>query len=176
MIFVTTGTQLPFDRLMQAMHSWSVQNPGQTIVSQTGAGRGDYEDITCHAHLTQAAFQDHIQAADIIVAHAGMGSILMASEAGKPIVIMPRRADLGEHRNDHQQGTAQEMAALPNVYVASDAAALCDILDRLVAGQSHQAQPRLASTAQPQLLYALRSFVWDLPPAMPVPPLQQAAS
>ena len=35
---------------------------------------------------------------------------------------MPRRADLGEHRNDHQRDTAAEMSRLSNVTVVEDSA------------------------------------------------------
>jgi UDP-N-acetylglucosamine transferase subunit ALG13 len=46
-----------------------------------------------------------------------MGTILSAAELGKPVILMPRRAKFGEHRNDHQQDTALEMARLSNVTV-----------------------------------------------------------
>jgi UDP-N-acetylglucosamine transferase subunit ALG13 len=53
-----------------------------------------------------------------------MGTILSAAELGKPVILMPRRAKFGEHRNDHQQDTAREMARLSNVTVAEDGEAL----------------------------------------------------
>ena len=46
-----------------------------------------------------------MDAAAAIVAHAGMGTILTALETGKRLLVMPRRAALGEHRNDHQLAT-----------------------------------------------------------------------
>jgi UDP-N-acetylglucosamine transferase subunit ALG13 len=100
-----------------------------------------------------------MEAARIVVAHAGMGSILMAAEAGKPIVILPRRADLGEHRNDHQLDTAAEMSALSNVHVVEDAAQLGQTLSKLLA-TAPTAAGAVPSTAQPQLLAALREFIW----------------
>ncbi len=59
-----------------------------------------------------------MQAATAIVAHAGMGTILTALEMGKPLLVMPRRAALGEHRNDHQLATASRFAELGRVKVA----------------------------------------------------------
>ena len=38
-----------------------------------------------------------------------MGTILSALHAGKPLVVMPRRASLGEQRNEHQLATAKHM-------------------------------------------------------------------
>lgn len=159
MIFVTVGTQLPFDRLIGAMSLWAGQNPAQKVVAQTGAGRADFPHIASHATLDQAAFQRHVEAADVIVAHAGMGSILMAAEAGKPIVILPRRAALGEHRNDHQLDTAAEMAALSNVHVVDGAKALGAKLTALLQVAPAKAAG-LSAAAQPQLLAALREFIW----------------
>ena len=162
MIFVTVGTQLPFDRLVGAVAVWAQQNPGQQVVAQTGAGRADYAALTCHAHLDQGAFADMFKAADVVVAHAGRGSILTAAELGKPIVIMPRRSDLAEHRNDHQSATAAKMAALSNVYVAQDAGEVARLLTRLAAeAPADVSLPVLSTAAQPALLAALREFVFD---------------
>jgi UDP-N-acetylglucosamine transferase subunit ALG13 len=162
MIFVTVGTQLPFDRLIGAVDVWAQHSAGQRVVAQTGAGRADYAAITCHAHLDQAAFADMFKSADVVVAHAGMGSILTAAELGKPIVIMPRRADLGEHRNDHQSATAAKMAALSNVYVAQDAGDVARLLTQLaMQAPAHAGVPTLSASAQPALIETLRDFVFD---------------
>lgn len=159
MIFVTVGTQLPFDRLVGAVDAWAGRTPGQTVIAQTGSGRADYAHLVCKPTLDQTGFRATLEAADVIVAHAGMGSILMAAEAGKPIVIMPRRADLGEHRNDHQRDTAARMASLSNVHVAEDAEALETTLSALMA-QDAGSRSVLTATAQPQLLATLRDFIW----------------
>jgi hypothetical protein len=62
-----------------------------------------------------------------------MGTILSAAELGKPLILMPRRAKFGEHRNDHQQDTALEMARLTNVTVVEDGEALHTELDLALA-------------------------------------------
>ena len=38
LIFVTIGSALPFDRLVQAMDDWARDNPGEDILAQTGDG------------------------------------------------------------------------------------------------------------------------------------------
>lgn len=45
--------------------------------------------------------------ARLIVAHAGMGTIISAMTKGKPIIVFPRIAALGEHRNEHQLATSK---------------------------------------------------------------------
>ena len=54
----------------------------------------------------------------MIVSHAGMGTIISAMQQAKPIIIFPRIAALGEHRNEHQMATAKQMAKMKYVYVA----------------------------------------------------------
>ena len=46
----------------------------------------------------------------------------------KPIIIFPRIAAWGEHRNEHQLATAQKMKELGYVYVATDAKELKELL------------------------------------------------
>ena len=49
-----------------------------------------------------------------------MGSIISALQKRKPIIVFPRIAALGEHRNEHQMATAKKMKKLGFVYVALD--------------------------------------------------------
>ena len=58
--------------------------------------------------------------ARLIVAHAGMGTIISAMTKGKPIIVFPRIAALGEHRNEHQLATSKKMKELGYAYVANN--------------------------------------------------------
>src|SRR5690606_21176889 len=89
------------------------------------------------AHIKFAPFLDppefrkRVTEARAIVAHAGMGSIITALELGKPIVVMPRRGDLRETRNDHQIATAKQLVDLGRVQAAYDEEQLTDLLNRI---------------------------------------------
>jgi len=96
--------------------------------------------------------------AQVIVSHAGMGSILTALELGKPIVVIPRRANLGEHRNDHQVATAVRMRELGRVAVAMDEAELITALDGL---GTIQAGSRIGPFASDEMIVGLRSWIED---------------
>lgn len=67
--------------------------------------------------------------AEIIVAHAGMGSILTALSMGKQIIVMPRRAALNEHRSDHQMASISKLRMTSGLTVAEDPDALFQALD-----------------------------------------------
>ena len=66
---------------------------------------------------------------DLVVAHAGMGTVLTALEHGKPMILMPRRAQLKETRNDHQVATLQWLQGRAGIYPAAGADELKSLLD-----------------------------------------------
>ena len=160
MIFATVGTQLPFDRLLTALDAWAALHTEVPVLAQTGSSTARYPHLTCQPHLDQPGFATRIAEARVIVAHAGMGTILQAAEAGKPLILMPRRADLGEHRNDHQLATAAEMTVLSNVTVVTDATGLASALHRALQ-EPDACHPLLPATAQPRLIEALKDFIWS---------------
>ncbi|MSU91740.1 hypothetical protein GE300_19355 [Rhodobacteraceae bacterium 2CG4] len=161
MIFLTLGTQLPFDRLVRAVDEWCHARGRDDVFGQI-AEPGDAGYRPRHfdwvAHLPPADYGARFAAARLIVAHAGMGSIITAMELGKPIVLMPRRADLAEHRNDHQLATARRFADRPGIHVVPDAAALARTLDRL-SDRTGPAPHAVSPFADPRLIEALRSLI-----------------
>jgi UDP-N-acetylglucosamine transferase subunit ALG13 len=163
MIFVTVGTQLPFDRLLQAMDAWAARHGDVEVLAQTGQTECHYPHLIATPHMDQKRFADNVARAQVIVAHAGMGTILTAIEIGKPVILMPRRADLGEHRNDHQRDTAAEMSALANVTVVEDAPGLFSAIDAALTQASNPCIATRTSFASAQLLDAVKEFIWSEP-------------
>ena len=100
--------------------------------------------IESQSFISPAECRQRIREADVVVAHAGMGTILSALELGTPVLIMPRRAELGEHRNDHQLATARWFAETGKVSVAFDELDMARRLDEV----EHSAQP-IASASTP---------------------------
>lgn len=131
MIFVTVGGQLPFDRLVHAVDRWATQQQGADVFAQIGDSSSPPKHIEWQRLLSPPDFQAKAREAQVVIAHAGIGSILTALDLGKPIVIMPRRAHLGEHRNDHQWATVKHLSKDIGVVVAADESELVDQLGRL---------------------------------------------
>jgi UDP-N-acetylglucosamine transferase subunit ALG13 len=156
LIFVTVGTQLPFDRLVSAIDEWARRSGRGDVFAQTGPTRLKPGFIRHEPFLDACKFQECIERADAVIAHAGMGSIITALELGKPILVMPRRADLGEHRNDHQMATARRFHQQGRIAVAFDQAELLAALDHLDELPRPQ---RIDSGASPMLIERIRSFV-----------------
>ena len=131
MIFVTVGGQLPFDRLVRAVDDWAREHGRDDVFAQIGASENPPTHVQWERFLSPPEFKAKAREADVIVAHAGMGSILTALELGKPIVVMPRRAHLGEHRNDHQSATVSHLNDGVDIAIAADEEELAGFLERL---------------------------------------------
>jgi UDP-N-acetylglucosamine transferase subunit ALG13 len=155
-IFVTVGVQLPFDRLIRAVDDWAGRRGRRDVVAQVGTSGYVPRALEARSFLPAGDFRGLVEQAELVVAHAGMGSIITAFELGKPIVVLPRRASLREHRNDHQLATARRMAAHANIRVAEDEQALVRLLDDF---RTPQAGAAIASHADEKLLAEIAAFI-----------------
>ena len=156
MIFVTVGTDLPFDRMMRVIDGWARENNRRDVFAQIGEGGWEPGFIEFTHFLQPPEFRKRFDAASLIISHAGMGTILSALHSGKPILVMPKRASLGEHRSEHQVATAKRMMEISSVNVAFDEDELRLRLDQL--GDLTQPQ-RIGATASDSLITGLKNFI-----------------
>ena len=165
MIFLTVGTQLPFDRLSSCVDAWCAQAGSDVkVVGQIGRLAPESyrpKHFEWMEMVDPPAFDRHIREASVIVSHAGMGSIITAMSAGKPIAILPRRAHLGEQRNDHQFATAQKLGTRPGVFTAMTEDDLPDLIDRVMVKAGSKGDGTLSSFAEARLIDALRGFIHE---------------
>lgn len=156
MIFVTVGTQLPFDRLVHAVDQWACNNPGTRMFAQIGPGTYLPKHITYAEFIDPAQADEYVKKAEVVVAHAGMGSVLTALKFMRPIILLPRRYSLNEHRNDHQMATARWLSGRPGIHVAWDETELPSLLDNR--GDFAQGQ-ELTPHAGPTLIKRLEAWI-----------------
>lgn len=156
MILVTVGTELPFDRLVKAVDRWAATRDRSDIFAQIGEGAWEPAHFPFRDFIEPDEFAERLRSADLIVAHAGMGTILSALHYGKPLLVMPRRAGLGEQRNDHQLATAERLLEMGKINVAFDEQELMHKLDRV---EELAAGTRIGPAAGEELLTALRQFI-----------------
>jgi UDP-N-acetylglucosamine transferase subunit ALG13 len=129
MIFLTVGSDIPFDRLVRAVDSWAAERGRSDVFAQIGRGGRMPRHIPSAELLDPPEFNRLLIKARVVVAHAGMGTILSALQYSKPILVMPRRGPLGETRNDHQLATARHLLELGRIHVAFDEHELATALD-----------------------------------------------
>ena len=100
----------------------------EEVIVQTIKSEYQPKHVKCVDFLPPDVFAQYFNKARMVIAHAGMGTILSALKQDKPIIVVPRLASLKEHRNDHQMATAMRMDELGYVYVAYDKKQLRDLM------------------------------------------------
>lgn len=106
MIFVTVGNATQgFRRLLDAVDELAGEGAfgNETVFIQSG-NNPDFRPSHCkyQPFLTMEDFVAKIRESDMIIGHAGAGTLLHALHAGKVPVVMPRQKKYGEHVDDHQ--------------------------------------------------------------------------
>ncbi len=110
-VVVTLGTldRYRFDRLINQLESLL---PGDAeILWQVGASSERNLPGTVVQSMPADELEEAIQAADLVVAHAGCGSVLTSLRSGKCPIVVPRREGHGEHVDDHQTDIAAGLAS-----------------------------------------------------------------
>jgi len=121
-VFVTVGLERkPFERLLQAVDEAVGKGwiPADTLV-QSGHNKFLFQDCKAVPFLSFDELQESVHAADLVIAHGGVGSVLMALEQRKIPLVLPRRADLGEHVDNHQIEFVKRMEQEGRVMAAYD--------------------------------------------------------
>jgi UDP-N-acetylglucosamine transferase subunit ALG13 len=99
LIFVTVGTHYqPFDRLLDGLAALA----GEELVVQYGTGEAPTAAARAEAFMPFDEMVDCFREAEKVITHAGVGSIICARREGHVPLVVPRRADLGEHVDEHQ--------------------------------------------------------------------------
>jgi len=145
MIFLTVGTQFPFDRLVKTVDGFIDSNGfDEEILAQIGDSTYRPQNFEAAASLDKNLFDKYLRDASCIISHAGMGTITMALEHGKPLLVMPRRKIYGEVVNDHQVDIAKKFDELGHVLVAYEAADLPEKIKqiRTFVPRKREAQPQ----------------------------------
>lgn len=106
-VLVTLGTIRPyrFDRAVDAI--LAVLEPDDKVVWQLGASVRD--DLPGHIHREMSAddLRREMSLADVVLTHAGVGSVLDSFAVGRLPVLLVRQQSSGEHVDDHQRQLAQ---------------------------------------------------------------------
>lgn len=101
-IFVTLGTIKPyrFDSLLNKLAESGLTTP-QTVW-QVGCTTGVTLQGEQFDSMNSSHFEAQARSADLVVTHAGVGTIMQLLEWGINPVVVPRRRSRGEHVDDHQ--------------------------------------------------------------------------
>ena len=118
MILVMTGsTGAPFDRLLATVERFDVSDE---IMVQHGPSRVRPAGARCFGFLPFHQLAELVREARIVVAHAGVGSILLCASQGHRPLVVPRLARFGEVVDDHQLDLARRLNQVGAVQCVED--------------------------------------------------------
>lgn len=132
MIFLVLGTQkFQLNRLLREVDEL-IENGliTQEVVAQIG--NSDYKPLNYkyYQFLDKEVFDDYINKASIIVTHSGIGTIITALQAGKPVIVFPRLKKYGEHIDNHQLDIAKAFEKKKYVLCCHEHDSLINIFDK----------------------------------------------
>jgi UDP-N-acetylglucosamine transferase subunit ALG13 len=149
MIFVTVGmNEFPFDRLLYAVDSLANDEP---LIVQHGVSAVRPGGAECVESLSFDRLVESMNLARRVVAHAGVGSVMVALATGRRPILMPRRQKFGEHIDDHQVGFAYRLRE----------AGLADVIEcaaDLSAAVGDEEEPRTFVYAESPLVTQLQDY------------------
>jgi UDP-N-acetylglucosamine transferase subunit ALG13 len=110
-VVVTVGTlDFSFRRLWNRLKEILPAQVDVLVQAGPDSSRMSWPEATVKGMIPPDELGAMMADADVVVAHAGIGSALMAFEAGKVPILVPRMKKYGEHVDDHQIQIAQQFA------------------------------------------------------------------
>lgn len=108
-VFVTLGTIKPyrFDSLVDSVVA--ALPPDVSVTWQLGETMRADLPGTVHGEMTAQDFERAARGADLVITHAGVGTVMQLLDFGTANVVVPRRKSRGEHVDDHQTQVAAEL-------------------------------------------------------------------
>ena len=103
MIFVTVGNHYQgFDRLIKKVDEIASAYP-----SRYPNPEGLFSILPSQVPNILILFpsktaMEYIRTSELVISHAGIGTIILCREHGIPLILLPRRKKYGEHGTDHQ--------------------------------------------------------------------------
>lgn len=154
LLFATVGATLPFDRLVDYVADATCRGlTPKELVLQVGNGGRQPVGMNAVESLPFTEVKELLQVANVVVCHAGTGSLITALREGCHVITVPRTFALREHYDDHQSEIAEAFSARGLVLVANTQAefdaALAAIKTR---------QPVMATTDPKALISHLRAL------------------
>ena len=110
-LFATVGAERrSFNRLIKIIDDSVFSNilPKDTFIQ---IGHSSYKPRVCSfcRFLDYCDMEERIADADVVISHAGMGTVLLCLKNKKTPILFPRKACYREHVDDHQLMFARTM-------------------------------------------------------------------
>lgn len=129
-LFVTLGTIQPyrFDAVVEALLATGLAD--DRTVWQVGATTREDLPGRVFKEVDASDFVSYARAADVVVCHAGVGTVMNLLEVGICPIVVPRRSSRKEHIDDHQAEIAQLLERLGISIVVEAPDLTADVVER----------------------------------------------
>jgi UDP-N-acetylglucosamine transferase subunit ALG13 len=159
MILVLLGTfPIPFERPLRELDRLCAHG----LITEDVIVQNGYTDFTS-VHLTLRPFiaPDQLlglyERANLIITHAGTGSLIKGIKRGKTVIAVPRLLKLGEHIDDHQMEILNEFVKMQYVIPWMEEDNLEDLLE-----ESKTFSPRPYISKKKQIVDYLTDYLDQL--------------
>ncbi len=159
MIFVTVGNDFRgFDRLLREMDEIAPSLHREILV-QRGYSRYCPKNSEYFDFVPMKQAVEYIRRSELVVSHAGIGTIILCRKYHVPILILPRRKAFQEVMNDHQLEIARNLKnrAHPQIYVIDQEKELKDAIPRILMQKADATPPE--DTGREKLVALIREFI-----------------
>lgn len=112
MVLVLLGTQNnDFHRLLDEIDK-NIENGiiKDEVIVQSGFTKYYSKNMKIFNLVPKQELENLVDKADLIITHAGVGSIEMSLEKNKKVIAVARKKEFGEHVNNHQKEIQKEFS------------------------------------------------------------------
>lgn len=105
LILVTVGSsEFEFNRLLEIIDLLCENNimEKNDIIAQTGYSSYIPKNFKNFKMMEKSQFSEYIKKADVIITHAGVGTIISSLKSEKKVIVFPRLQQYNEHVDNHQ--------------------------------------------------------------------------
>lgn len=144
-LFVPLGTQkFQFSRLVIALNKLVEEKkyaPSEILMQSS---LYEVQPLFQHKTLISLAdFEHSIRQAEVVVTHSGVNTIITCMKMNKPLVIVPRLKEFGEHVDNHQLEIAELMEVKFKVLVIRNMDELSNAIEQ---AKSHKYLPWISNS------------------------------
>ena len=132
MILVTLGTQdKEFTRLLKEIDKLiSKKIIKDEVIVQAGYTKYESKNMKVFDYVDSDVFNNYVEKANLIICHAGVGTIFDCIKKNKKVIVVPRLAKFNEHNNDHQLEITKEFEKKGYVLSVYDIKDLEKVIDK----------------------------------------------
>lgn len=128
MVFVLLGTQKQqFTRLLDIVEN-SDELKSQKIIAQIGHTEYTSERMKTFKFMDKDEISKLMKEADLIICHAGVGTMFEGLNNSKKVIAVPRYAKYKEHVDDHQLEICEALEKEGYIMVCRESDNLDDII------------------------------------------------